>query len=63
MRGLITIIMYVLWIVTIIAILATTFTGFEYLDLNVIAGVLFLFALVNTYFTLGKIRKEDNQQI
>jgi len=60
MGGLITLIMYALWILTIIAILASTFTGFEYLDLNVIAVVLFLFALMNTYLTMVKIKKNKN---
>jgi len=60
MGGLITLIMYVLWVVTIIAILASTFTGFEYLDLNVIAVVLFVFALLNTYFTMAKLKKNKD---
>ena len=57
MGGLIGLIMYALWSLTIIAILASTFTGFEYLDLNVIAVALFLFALLNTYFTMAQMKK------
>ena len=49
------VIMYILWTATIIAILSTTFTNFQYFDLNVLAGVLLSFAVVNSLFmTLGK---------
>jgi len=40
--------MYILWIATIIFVLATTFTDFKYEDLNMIAAVLFVFALINS---------------
>ena len=42
--------LYVLWATAIIAVLVTTFTGFQYEDLNFIAVGLLLFALVNAYF-------------
>ena len=45
-----TVIMYVLWTLTIICVLATTFTNFQYFDLNVIAIALLLFALLNGFF-------------
>lgn len=44
--------MYILWIVTIIAVLGTTFTNFQYEDLNILAGVLLFFALINTLFMI-----------
>lgn len=46
--------MYFLWIMTIIAILATTFTRFQYEDLNAIASVLFIFAVINSFFVVKK---------
>lgn len=52
-----TIIMYLLWIFAIIALLATTFTNFQYIDLNAIAGVLLLFALVNSFFITSRTDK------
>jgi len=42
--------MYLLWVVAVTAVLATTFTNFQHLDLNVIAFVLLLFALANSFF-------------
>jgi len=50
-------IMYILWITTIISILATTFTDFQYEDLNLIAGVLFIFALINSFLILAMKKK------
>lgn len=50
MGKIITLIMYLLWICTIIVVLATTFTDFQYEDLNIIAVVLLVFSLVNSYF-------------
>ena len=44
-----TIIMYALWTLAIITILATTFTNFQYLDLNIIAVALLFFALLNSF--------------
>ena len=41
--------MYALWTMAIITVLATTFTNFQYLDLNVIAIVLLFFALLNSF--------------
>lgn len=46
--------MYAIWILTIIAILATTFTNFQYIDLNAIAVVSMIFALINSFFLLKK---------
>ena len=54
MNRLVTVIMYLLWILNIIAVLATTFTNFRYLDLNMIALVLFGFALINSFFAISK---------
>ena len=55
MRG-ISLVMYLLWILTIIAILATTFTDFQYEDLNMIAVVLLVFAVINSYLVLTRRR-------
>jgi hypothetical protein len=50
MRKFLSIFMYILWTATIIAILSTTFTNFQYFDLNVIAGLLLFFAVINSIF-------------
>ena len=46
------VVMYILWTVTIIAILSTTFTNFQYVDLNILSGVLLLFAVINSMFMM-----------
>lgn len=51
---LVIVMMYILWVLTIIAILATTFKRFEYEDLNAIAAVLFVFAVINSFFAVKK---------
>jgi hypothetical protein len=48
------IVMYVLWIVTIIVILSTTFTNFQYEDLNLLAGVLLFLSVINSIFATVK---------
>ncbi len=53
MYKILTAIMYVLWTFSLIGILVITFTNFQYLDLNVIVTVLFLFTLINTAFTIN----------
>jgi hypothetical protein len=58
MNLLMTIVMYVMWAVTLIAILATTFTNFAFLDLNIIAIVLLTFSLVNTFFITSAGKKK-----
>lgn len=47
-------IMYVLWTATIIAVLSATFTNFQYEDLNILAGVLFVFSALNSFFMLSR---------
>ena len=47
----IAIIMYGLWILAIIFVLATTFTKFAYIDLNVFAILTLAIALINSFFT------------
>jgi len=49
-----TIIMYFLWVLAIIALLATTFTNFQYFDLNVLAFALLFFAFINSFFSMVK---------
>ena len=44
--------MYVLWIATVVLILATTFTDFKYEDLNMLAIVSLVFAVLNSIFLL-----------
>jgi hypothetical protein len=46
--------MYVMWVATIIALLATTFTNFQYEDLNLIAAVLLFFAALNSFFVMNQ---------
>lgn len=53
----INIFMYVMWAVALIAVLATTFTNFTYLDLNVIAIVLLAFSLVNSFLIVSSGKK------
>lgn len=54
MGKLLTTVMYSLWVITIIAVLTTTFTGFQYEDLNIIAIVLFAFTFLNSFFAASK---------
>ena len=57
MNKIATIIMYLLWIASLIAVLATTFTNFKYVDLNAIAAVLLVFALLNSFFATSRTDK------
>ena len=57
MGKLITIVMYFLWILAILSVLATTFTDFQYEDLNAMAIVFTVFAALNSYLTLT-VRKK-----
>lgn len=50
-------IMYILWIATVIAILSTTFTNFQYEDLNILAIVLLVFAGLNSFFMINRNKK------
>ena len=54
MNRLFSLIMYVLWIATIIIVLAATFTNFKYEDLNVLAIVVFVFAALNSVFSIPR---------
>ena len=54
MNKVLSIIMYLLWIISLGGILLITFTNFQYADLNTIAIVLFLFTLMNTFFMVKK---------
>ena len=58
MNMIMSIVMYCMWAATILAVLASTFTNFSYLDLNVIAVVLLAFTLVNTYFVVAGGKKQ-----
>ena len=49
-----TIIMYILWILSIIGLLVITFSKFQFVDLNVIVGVLVFFTLVNSFLTITR---------
>ena len=52
------VIMYILWIATIAAVLATTFTDFQYEDLNLIAFALFIFAAINSILIIAIKKKK-----
>ncbi len=54
MNKIFSIIMYVLWIATIILVLAATFTNFKYEDLNVLAIVALVFAILNSIFMVPR---------
>jgi len=54
MKILVTVMMYLLWVATIIAVLITTFTNFQYEDLNALSIALLVFSLVNTFFVVSK---------
>ena len=58
MNKIFTIFMYALWTLTIISVLVTTFTNFQYEDLNLIAGVLLVFALLNSYLAVSSRKQE-----
>ncbi len=49
-----TIVMYILWVASLIGILTITFANFQYSDLNLIVGILFVLTLINTFFTVKK---------
>jgi hypothetical protein len=44
--------MYILWVASIVVVLATTFTNFQYEDLNFIAIVLLVFTVLNSALIL-----------
>ena len=50
--------MYVLWTLTIIAVLSATFTNFQYPDLDLIAGVLLVFSIINSLFAVSQAKKK-----
>ncbi len=52
MQRVITLFMYFLWTVTILAVIATTVKDFQYEDLNMIAIVSFVFAVINSVLAL-----------
>ncbi len=49
-----TIILSILWVLFALGLLVTTFTNFQYMDLNILVVVAFFFAAVNTFLKLGK---------
>ena len=49
-----TIILFALWILFVAGLLATTFTNFQYMDLNILVGIALFFAGANTFFKLSK---------
>lgn len=57
MNKITSILMYLLWTAAIVAVLVTTFTNFQYIDLNALAGVLLLFATINTFLIVAKNSK------
>ena len=57
MHKTITIFMYFLWVLTILAVFAATFKDFQYEDLNMIALVSFVFAVINSLLALTMNKK------
>ncbi|HOY09929.1 MAG TPA: hypothetical protein PLB05_07630 [Candidatus Omnitrophota bacterium] len=57
MHKTITIFMYLLWGLTILAVFAATFKDFQYEDLNLIALVSFVFAVLNSILALTMNKK------
>lgn len=58
MRKFLGILVYILWTAAIICLLATTFTNFQYEDLNMLAAVLLIFALANSFFLTTRTGKD-----
>ena len=56
MEKLISLVMYLLWIITVVMVLAATFTNFQNEDLNIIATVLLIFSSLNSFFILSRKR-------
>ena len=54
MSKIITITMYILWIATIIIGLIAVFSDFKYEDINLIALLLLVFTLLNTFFVMAR---------
>jgi len=54
MNKLITVTMYILWIATIIIGLIAVFSDFKYEDINLIALVLVVFTILNTFFVVAR---------
>ncbi len=51
-KSLITIGMYVLWVAALIGLMVIVFTSFQYIDLNILVLVLFVFAGLNTFLAV-----------
>ncbi len=47
-------VMYFVWTAAIVAVLSTTFTNFQYEDLNILAGVLLFFSVLNSVFIMKR---------
>ena len=56
MEKLISLVMYLLWIITIVMVIAATFTNFQNEDLNILAVVLLVFSSANAFFILTRKR-------
>lgn len=48
----VSLLMYLLWIATVVMAVAAVFTDFKYEDVNIIAGLLVIFSLLNSFFIL-----------
>lgn len=59
MNKLITLVMYVVWVLAIVFVLATTFTNFQYEDLNLITFLLLGFAVLNSFFVVSINKKKE----
>jgi len=54
MNTLISLVMYLLWLVTVVIVIAATFTNFQNEDLNIFAVVLLIFSSLNSFFILTR---------
>jgi len=54
MEKLITLMMYVLWVITVVMGLLAIFTDFKYDDLNIMALLFLVFTALNTFFVVSK---------
>jgi len=54
MEKLISLMMYLMWLITVVMVIAATFTNFQNEDLNIFAVVLLIFSSLNSFFILTR---------
>ncbi len=60
MGKIVTIMMYLLWILTIIVGLIAVFTDFKYEDVNALALFLVVFTAINVFFVMAGRKKDES---